>query len=430
MKLTIKQTKALDYLQDKTTTELYFGGGAGGGKSFLGCYWILKSALKYQNSRWVIGRKELKSLKETTLVSFFKVCKIQEFNEFSFNAQSNSIILKNSSVILLRDLAYYPSDPDFDSLGSLEITGAFIDECSQVRQKAKDILKSRIRHNLDENNLVPKLLMTGNPSKNWVYKEFFDPARKGELPDHKKFIQALVTDNKNISEHYIESLKQIKDDNIKQRLLLGNWDYDNDPAQLVSYQTILNSYTNTFVKCGEKYLTADIASEGSDKFVICFWDGWRLEKIYTFTKLKADEIENKLRELAEFHCVARSNIVYDADGLGMFLKGYLRGAKAFHNGGQVQGRENYANLKTQCSYRIAEKFNSNEIYINCDLKFKEDLEEEIQAACKSFNADNDGKIQIIPKKIVKDTIGRSPDFWDSILMRAVFMKEKGSAIII
>lgn len=31
MKLTIKQTLALDYLEDSTSRELLFGGGAGGG---------------------------------------------------------------------------------------------------------------------------------------------------------------------------------------------------------------------------------------------------------------------------------------------------------------------------------------------------------------------------------------------------------------
>jgi phage terminase large subunit len=38
MNLTLKQTKALDILEDATTTELLYGGGAGGGKSALGTY--------------------------------------------------------------------------------------------------------------------------------------------------------------------------------------------------------------------------------------------------------------------------------------------------------------------------------------------------------------------------------------------------------
>ena len=55
MELSIKQTTALDLLEDKTTNEILFGGGAGGGKTALGCYWQLKMRLKYPNTRGLIG---------------------------------------------------------------------------------------------------------------------------------------------------------------------------------------------------------------------------------------------------------------------------------------------------------------------------------------------------------------------------------------
>ena len=161
MELSIKQTTALDLLEDKTTNEILFGGGAGGGKTALGCYWQLKQRLKYPNTRGLIGRAVLKTLKETTLVSFFQIAKMQglETNKhYKFNGQSSQIEFPNGSTILLKDLYSYPSDPNFDELGSLEITDAFIDEANQVDDKARNIIKSRIRFQLDQN----------------VYFEFFD----------------------------------------------------------------------------------------------------------------------------------------------------------------------------------------------------------------------------------------------------------------
>ena len=70
---TPKQSKAFEYLMDNTTTELLFGGGAGGGKSYLGCAWIIHSCLKYKGIRCLIGRSKLDSLKKTTLNTFFEI---------------------------------------------------------------------------------------------------------------------------------------------------------------------------------------------------------------------------------------------------------------------------------------------------------------------------------------------------------------------
>ncbi len=41
MKLNLKQTQAIDFLEDNVTNEVEYGGAAGGGKSVLGCYWLL-----------------------------------------------------------------------------------------------------------------------------------------------------------------------------------------------------------------------------------------------------------------------------------------------------------------------------------------------------------------------------------------------------
>ena len=177
-KFTNTQIKALRYLTDDTTNELLFGGGAGGGKSYTGCSWLIVNCLKYPKTRYLMGRSKLDALKKTTLNTFFEVCDnwgIKAKVHYTFNAQSNIIKFYNGSEILLKDLFSYPSDPNFDSLGSLELTGAFIDEANQITQKAKNIVLSRVRFRLDENNLIPKVLLTCNPAKNWLYSEWYVP---------------------------------------------------------------------------------------------------------------------------------------------------------------------------------------------------------------------------------------------------------------
>ena len=334
MDLSYKQSLCLDYLENKTATEVAFGGGAGGGKSMLGCYWVIKSCLKYSGTRWVIGRNSLKTLKETTLNSFYAVCAIQGVKSgvhFTYNDVKSIIKFKNGSEILLKDLAYYPTDPNFDELGSLEITGAFIDECNQIVHKAWQVLKSRIRYKLDEYGLIPKILGTCNPSKGWVMNEFYVPNKKNSLPQYRVFVQSLVDDNPYITKQYKENLLTLDKASIE-RLLYGNWDYDNDPSDLCDFDAISDVFTNDHVKGnGIKYISADLAMQGRDKFVMGVWDGNICNVALVRDKSTGLQIQNDLQDAMLNHNVGRSNTVADSDGMGSYLVSYLRGIKEFRS---------------------------------------------------------------------------------------------------
>ncbi len=421
MELTKKQTKALDLLEDKITIETLFGGGAGGAKSVLGCYWILKCCLKYPSSRWVIGRWKRKHLYETTLNTFWEVCKMQGINSnhYAFNSQSGVITFFNGSEVLLKDLFLYPSDPNFDSLGSLEITGAFIDEANQVSEKAKTILKSRIRYKLDQFNLIPKVLYTCNPAKNWVYSEFYKPFKQGVLSVKKAFVKALVGDNPFISKHYIEMLKNLPKIQ-RERLFNGNFEYDDDPATLIDVDSCQDFFKNQHVKKeGYKFITADIARKGRDSTVVRIWHGWVVIGRYEMKVSKVTESADMIRLLANKHEIPMSRVVVDEDGVGGGVVDILD-CVGFVNNSRALNDENYTNLKSQCSFHIAKMICEKKLYEECsDETVKERTIEEFEQV-KQDKIDMDGKNAIISKDKVKDNIGRSPDEWDSIMMRMLF----------
>lgn len=425
MKLNHKQTLTIDLLEDDLHTEGIFGGGAGGGKSILGCYWQLKRRLKYPGTRGLIGRAKLKTLKETTLNSFFYVCQqqgLQSGVHYKINNQSNEIHLFNGSSIFLKDLFYYPSDPNFDELGSLEITDAFIDECNQITEKAWNITMSRIRFGLDENNLIPKILGTCNPSKGYVYNNFYKPDRENQIKSERFFVQSLVTDNPFISKHYINNLQKL-DKASRERLLHGNWDYDEDPSILIDYEKSIDLFTNEFVKGGIKYITADIARLGDDKTVIRVWDGLRSIKRYEIAKMRVDDVVSKIRQIQSEFSVANSNTICDEDGVGggvvdgLRCVGFINNSKPIDVPGQ---NSNYFNLRSQCYFKLADYVNTNLVYLSDkDITIREKITEEL-AEIKQKDIDKDGKLRIVPKDDIKRNISRSPDDSDCLMMRMYF----------
>jgi phage terminase large subunit len=432
MKPTIRPTKkqheAWTKLKDEVTKYVVFGGAAGGGKTHLGCEWLLTNCYFFPGSKWFIGRNELKRLMASTYITWEKVCSLHKIpkSEWELNAKWNYIEFKNGSRIDLLDVKYQPSDPMYERFGSTEYTGGWLEEAGEINFGAFDVLKSRIgRQKNKEFGLIGKILITCNPKKNWLYVDIYKPFKQGELPKEYAFIQSLYYDNPYTAEEYKKELEQIRDKANKQRLMFGNWEYADEDQCLMSFDSITDLFTNT-VDSGLKFITADIARYGSDKIVIILWSGYRAEKIITYDKLGIDEISQKIRDLSVQEKVPYSRIIVDEDGVGGGVKDTLRGIKGFVNNSSpldnplTDDKNNYRNLKTQCYYELARKVSLREIKIECqDTKVKNDIVDELEQV-KRKDPDKEGKLEIVPKEEIKQLLGRSPDYADTLMMRMWF----------
>ena len=430
-----KQKRALELLNDKVTNIIDYGGGAGGAKSWTGGAWQFFTRQVHADTKGAIGRAELKELRQSTLETLRKISKYYSAKPkdvFDFNGQDNFIEFENGSKIFLISLAYKPSiDPEYDSLGSLEITDVWIEELAGCNPKGADVLKSRAgRWNNDKYNLPRKIFRTFNPQKNHVYKDIYKPFKEDKLPINHVFIPALVTDNPNIDKGYIENLMELKDESRKQRLLYGNFEYDDDPNALTTYEKIVDSFDNSHVIGGSKYITADIATRGSDEAVIGVWNGWILEDYKVLPIIDSKGIETEIRVLKAKHSVPNSHICYDSDGIGDYLGSYIQGAKGFINASSPleelmpdgkREKPNYRYLKTQCEFKLAEKINNNEIWLRAvnNETEKEKFSQEL-SQLKEKNADKDSKKETLSKEDIKQNIGRSPDRMDMLKMRVYF----------
>lgn len=435
----LKQLEAVKYWIDDETIDIAYGGSKGSGKSFLGCSLIFGDALIYPNTHYFIARKTLTDLRKFTIPSIHEVLNGWGItNEYyKYNGQDNYFQLYNGSKVFLIDAKYIPSDPNYMRFGSMQMTRGWIEEAGEFEEECKNNLQASIgRWKNSEYNLPPKLLQTCNPAKNYLYREYYKLNKEKHLPIFKKFIQALPSDNKKLPKDYIPNLLKILSPNEIQRLVYGNWEFDDNPYALFDYTDVLGLFTNEYIKrSGERYLTADIAYEGSDKFVIGIWDGLVLIKIVAIDKIDETLVSKKIHELRIEYSVPLKNVIYDADGLKTFVResansGHLNGAIEFHNGGspiKIEGRlENFFNLKAQCYFQLAELTKKSKIFIE-EKQYRKQIIEELEQICKPPLTD-DGKIRLEKKDAIKERLGRSPDFADMIMMRMWFELKDTSEI--
>ena len=297
-----------------------------------------------------------------------------------------------------------------DNLFGEDVYAVVFDEAPRARVEAYYALRSTITATGGKMKLIGNFGGTAN----WMHQ-----LKEKALTD-KEYSYFKVTAWDAVKEGILseaEILQAQKDLPLKvfKQLYLAEEQESDD--QLCSFDAINSLWTNTHVQTGQRYITADIALHGSDKFIILVWDGLRLIDYTEVDKCEGNEVEALLKAKAEKFQVMRSNIVYDADGLGSFLRGYLAGAKPFNNGGKAINAA-YKNLKSECGYLLAKKINAGEIYINCEID-KSSIIKELECL-QSYALDNEMKMQLLPKAKIKEQIGHSPDKLDAFIMRMYF----------
>lgn len=245
------------------------------------------------------------------------------------------------------------------------------------------------------------------------------------------FIGGSIYDNQElltIDPGYLGNLNAQSEEE-KLRLLHGNWKVSMKGNDIYNYYKFVDIFTNSYVPEGEKRITTDIAMKGSDKFIIFVWAGRVLKDFHVMNKSKGNEVIDMIKKYAFAYSVPYSKVLFDNDGVGQFVDGFIEGAQEFNNGGKPLGGENYNHLKSQCFFKSGEAVERGDIYIPPEVANKRyddkyTLRERLiyeRKAIKRDKPDEDGKLCLIKKSEMKNFLnGESPDLMDSLAMNEWF----------
>lgn len=457
----MSETQSLSFqiLDDPQYTDVLFGGSAGGAKSFFVCMWAVFQCRNYEGIAIGLGRKELKRLKRTTLVTLLsKVHPLLGIHEwdYKYNAQEGYIEYINGSKIVLIDMAYAPTDPDFDKFGSLELTHVIIEEVGEANKKAVDVLSSRRNRMLNkEYGLVGKLVMTCNPTQNFIRQEYWKPYNelgggrmqkweRGEviLPDTKEkvaayraFVRSSVYDNPFIDDNYVETLKNLPDQERK-RLLEGDWNYADDDdslfKSLLMDRATVYEYPESEEDTFNKYIGVDVADKGKDDTIATLIVNGVIvaqkvldldmtpEEMKTTQKplsyLYADELI-KFAQQNGFTAQQAKNIAIEGNGVGVGMRDAMR-----VRGWYITLYEATNKSRSQGYYDFMLDMDSGAIKMIHGL---DDGELRRQLAAHTYEMVNQ-EPKVKSKKDIKVDLGRSPDQADSAMIANWCRRNKGS----
>lgn len=399
----------------------------------------------YPGTHYFVARQEGIDLRKFTIPTINEVftnwgLKIDDYAKY--NGQDSYYTFYNGSKVFLLACKELPSDPLYERFGSMQMTRGWIEEGGEVSEPAKEALWISIgRWKNKEYGLKKKMLITANPKKGWMKRDFVDMAVKGFLSLSKKYIQAFATDNPYLTKDYLKTLSEQKNQVARQRLWEGNWDYDEDQNSLISFDALSDAFSNTITKDNQKYMVVDVARLGKDNTVFSFWDGLELYKVEKYEKIDTAKTTQKAKDFASQERIPYSNIIIDADGIGGAVVDNMQGVNGFvaessplptRTEIRLKARQilsplipktKYASLKSQCGFKLAEMINEHKLALKVP-EYREEIIEELSALLRDKEVDGEGKKRLVAKDDVKKDISRSPDIGDTIIYRIWFELRK------
>lgn len=268
------------------------------------------------------------------------------------------------------------------------------------------------------------LFAFGNPMKN--SGEFYDQHTKSErMRTYKVSSLEAQTNNQAENQKIIEEFG-MDSDYVRMRLL-GEFPSSGE-AQLISTTAIESMTCKERIRNARQTRTytqhpcifgVDVAGSGADMSVIAMRQGSRVEILFESPTANFEEIVEKIIEFGKLHKVDR--VFFDIGGVGFGMKDMLR-IKGFENAQGIdfgQGADNpssHLNKRSEIFYRMKMwAMYDDKPYIE---NTKHETIQKILSELKAIQIAHrdDQKTQIIPKKLIKKDIGRSPDYADAIAL--------------
>lgn len=407
--LSAKQQEAFDAKEKY----VLYGGAKGGGKSWLLCVWIFVKAATKKGNKLFFCRKRSVDFTNTTLETWRKAIPASLYR---INEQKKKIYIPFSKSVI--DFGGLDDPLLVQSLNSAEYAHIGVDQAEEIERDQFSMLIGTMRHKLpDGSDPIRQIRLTANPAQCWL-KDYFI---MNPEPD-TRYIQALPTDNPELPDDYVASLRQAFKHRpaLLEAYLNGSWDDLSANDTCIRGKWIEEAKQKKYGKnVIKRVVVNDPAITGDEN--VCFLME-QAGNIY----YKADEliIEHKRPiETAALLAAYRKRtqaqlIAVDSIGIGSGVVDGLNQLEepilAINSSSKPTSQHlqlKYANLRAQMWWEAADKFAESKVALPSD-----DYELARQLGSVRFDPTGVGKLLVQDKQEIKKLLGRSPDRADAFVM--------------
>ncbi len=431
------QNKFIDNALSLKYRYLCFAGSVRSGKTSAIMTLLIVLGIAFTGSKWYVVRKDVPTLKRTTIPTFHLVCPkrfLKNFNKSELIAE----FYNGSQILFMGENA--SEDPDCNRFKGLEANGFFLSQAEELRKLTFETCKMRSGQwklpewRNDPDKMPPSLiLLDANPCQNWLKTLFYTPWRSSSLPENMYFQQADIFKNPYLDQEYLEGLKDLPIE-LYNRFVKNNWEAVEDLNQLIPWEYIhqcrkrIREESNTDQGY---YMGVDVGHLGNDKTNIYILKGYNIFKRISYDKTRTTDVADIVEKLIMEFNINSDNVTVDAVGIGagvvdeLLVRGYRVVAM---RGGDTAVLKKYkgSNLKFKnwkaLSYWIAREQLKKKTVGN----FSNDLLVS-DAGAIWYYIRGEKEIYVESKQELKKRIGRSCDDWDAFVY-AIWSREKHNVL--
>jgi hypothetical protein len=427
---TEKQASVIELVFERRHDRILYGGAMGGGKTYLICALAILLARMYPGSRWAIVRETHKKIIRNLIPTWDRIAP-KEFCD-PLNRADMFVQCANGSRIDFVAV-YEKEDPELNAARGLEVDGIFCDEINEISERAFHILitrKGRWTPRIAKKRPPEFLLGTCNPTQEWPKGIWYDLWSQSRLKEPFAYVPATIADNPHLPDVYVESLKWLPEE-IKKAVVDGNWDFADDPYQLVRSAWIVDALSRPYQE-GLTKLGLDVAySEKGDEQVFAEVKGNQLIDLRAMRGQSIPTTIDQVEAMLLTGNLRAPDVRIDGVGIGAGVVQGLR-YKGYHvNNFQAGGKSlikhpvfRFANTRAEGWWRLRQGFDKDDPdhwHLSIAPALKANRTFEFQRLVRDlitprYSVDSERTIKVESKKEIRKRIGKSPDYADALMM--------------